>query len=140
MRFWDSSALVALLVAHASSSQLRTLYASDAEAVAWTLSDVEIRSALARLERDAALSNKDYQEAVSRAEALWKTLHVVSLVDTVKNRAKRLLGVHLLRSADALQLGAALTVTLDDPLGVEFVCLDERLTDAARREGFVLLP
>ena len=64
----------------------------------------------------------------------------MSLVDAVKARAKRLLGVHTLRAADALQLGAALTAASDDPLGWDLVCLDERLAEAARREGFAVLP
>jgi uncharacterized protein len=57
----------------------------------------------------------------------------------VKARAKRLLGVHSLRAADALQLAAALTPVYDDPLGHSFVCLDARLSEA-RREGFTLFP
>jgi predicted nucleic acid-binding protein len=55
-------------------------------------------------------------------------------------RAKRLLAVHALRAADALQIGAALAAAYDDPVGWEFVCLDERLAEAARREGFAVVP
>ena len=128
------------MIAQAPSAVIRKLYAEDPQVTAWVLSDVEIRSALARLERERAVTLKDFQEAVRRTEQLWQTVNVVSLVEAVKIRAKRLLGFHPLRAADALQLGAALAVTYDDPLSVEFVCLDARLTDAARREGFVVLP
>jgi len=54
--------------------------------------------------------------------------------------AKRCLMVHPLRAADALQLGAALVACGDDPHGFEFVCVDERLNEAARREGFTVRP
>lgn len=140
MRFWDSSALLTLHVAQAATEQTRRLYAADPEVLAWVLSDVEMRSAVRRLERDGMLVGEDLAEAIARLEALWSTLNVVRLTDAVKARAKRLLGAHALRAADALQLAAALVVSEDDPVGQEFVCLDTRLAAAAAREGFTVLP
>ena len=140
MKFWDSSALVTLHVQQTASRRTRAIYARDSSVIAWTLSDVEIRSALCRLDREGALSPKAAQEARRRVESFWKTVHVVSLVDAVKVRAKRLLGLHSLRAADAFQLGAALAAASDDPVGWDLVCLDERLAAAARREGFAVIP
>jgi len=51
----------------------------------------------------------------------------------------RLLRIHPLRAADALQLAAALTAA-ENPGALAFVSLDDRLSDAARREGFSILP
>jgi uncharacterized protein len=48
--------------------------------------------------------------------------------------------VHPLRAADAFQLAAAQAWRQQDPSGASFVCLDERLRDAAAREGFSSLP
>ena len=140
MRFWDSSALVALHVQQGSSRQMRDLYTSDAQILAWALSDVEVRSAHCRLEREGAIDRDQFDEVVDQFESFWAGVHLVSAVDAVKARAKRLLGIHPLRAADALQLGAALTAVYDDPRRWEFVCLDSRLGDAARREGFALVP
>ena len=50
--------------------------------------------------------------------------------------AKRLLQVHDLRTADALQLAAAFYVAEARPSTLEFVTLDDRLLAASRREGF----
>ena len=58
----------------------------------------------------------------------------------VRERAGRLLATHPLRAADALQLAAALVWCDEAPQGETFVCLDERLSAAARREGFAVLP
>jgi hypothetical protein len=52
----------------------------------------------------------------------------------------RLLGLHPLRAADSLQLAAALVWVDRRPLGRPFICLDSRLREAARREGFTALP
>ena len=140
MKFWDSSALVAVVVQQASSVRVRKLLADDAEIVCWTLSEVEVMSALARLEREKALSTIDFKEACEGVEMLWARVGVVSLIEGVKLRAKRLLRVHPLKAADACQLGAGLLSAHDNPTGWSFVCLDERLRDAADREGFSVLP
>jgi hypothetical protein len=55
-------------------------------------------------------------------------------------RAVRLLSVHDLQAADALQLAAAVAWAGDDREGQGFVCLDERLTRAAPLEGFCVQP
>jgi hypothetical protein len=44
-----------------------------------------------------------------------------------------------LRSADALQLGAALVSADSNPDGLPFVTFDERLAIAAEKEGFSVL-
>jgi hypothetical protein len=48
--------------------------------------------------------------------------------------------MHPLRAADAFQLAAALLWCEEDPSRETFVCLDDRLLEAARREGFRILP
>jgi predicted nucleic acid-binding protein len=57
----------------------------------------------------------------------------------VRQRALRLLRIHPLRAADALQLAAALVACDDDPTTLAFVCSDQRLSDAATTEGFLVL-
>jgi hypothetical protein len=58
----------------------------------------------------------------------------------VRENAGRVLLLHPLRAADALQLAAALVWAGGRPAGHELVCLDERLREAAAREGFAILP
>ncbi len=140
MRFWDSSALVALHVEQLSTANVRELYAADSGVIAWVLSDVEMLSALRRLERERAITNRALREVVRALEALWEGVHVIDAVGPVRTRAKRVLGVHSLRAADAVQLGAALTAVYDDPRAMEFACLDGRLAAAADREGFPVVP
>jgi predicted nucleic acid-binding protein len=59
--------------------------------------------------------------------------------EEVRKRAARLLRVHALNAADALQLTAA-RVWASDVANAELVTLDERLALAARLEGFRILP
>ena len=57
----------------------------------------------------------------------------------VRDRAVRVLRVHSLRSADALQLAAALIASGEDPLALDLVCSDVRLSTVASQVGFAVL-
>jgi predicted nucleic acid-binding protein len=52
--------------------------------------------------------------------------------------ACRLLELHPLRAADALQLAAALEACEHNPLGFALITADQRLADAARQTGFLV--
>lgn len=140
MRFWESSALVALIVDQEGTSRVRPLEAEGIEASAWVLSDVEIHSAIERLRREGVLSAEQARHDTADCERVLRRMHRIELIEAVKQRAKRLLARHALRAGDALQLGAALLAADDSPEGLEFVTLDERLAEAAHREGFRVLP
>ena len=136
MRFWDSSALVPLLVAEPSSAVVVAEYERDSDVIVWWASEVECVSALARLEREGSLTSSSMLVAMSRLSALAGSWRLVEPVDRVRQTAVRLLRVHVLRAADALQLAAALVSAEDQPQSLEFVTLDDRLALAAEREGF----
>lgn len=136
MKFWDSSAVVPLLVRQPASHRVDRWWAEDAGAVLWTLTSVEITSALWRLVRDGAMTEADAQAAELRTQQLADASHVVTDIEGVKALARRSLRVHALRAADALQLAAALVWAGGRPNGKVMLTLDERLATAARREGF----
>lgn len=138
MRFWDSSALVPLLVEEEVTKELLRLYSTD-EIVAWWGTDVECTSAVARLERSGQLGVADTTEALRRLRELASSWHLVEPSEQVKETARRLLRVHDLRAADSLQLAAAITAAERRPSTLEFVCRDQRLNLAAEREGFPAL-
>jgi hypothetical protein len=78
----------------------------------------------------------DATTSLERLRALAAGWHEVLPVDSVRGTAQRLLRVHPLRCADSLQLAAAIIAAEHEPATLEFVGLDERLNDAASREGF----
>jgi hypothetical protein len=51
-----------------------------------------------------------------------------------------LLSLLPLRAADSLQLAAAIVWADKKPKGHHFVCCDNRLREAAKKEGFSVLP
>jgi uncharacterized protein len=140
MRFWDSSALVPLVVEQPLSPAVERWIAEDAAVVAWTLTLVELVSALRRLLREGALVEQAAREAEELARDLIARAHIVSDVERVKAITIRVLRVHALRAADALQLGAALAWSDGRAEGAVLHTFDKRLAEAASREGFRVLP
>ncbi len=139
MKFWDSSALLPLLVDEPARTRLFALLEEDSEVLAWWGTSVEMTSALARREREGLLTADEVSAALSSVRALAEGWHEIVPSDAVRRTAERLLRTHPLRAADALQLAALLIAADHDPTSLELVCLDERLNVAARREGFAVL-
>ncbi len=139
MRFWDSSAVIPLTVAEATTEAMRTLANEDPVMCVWWAAEVECVSALARLEREGKLTDTATTQALERLDNLAEAWNEVQPIVAVRGAARRLLRVHTLRAADALQLAAAVIVSEGVPSSLEIVTLDERLAAAARREGFTVL-
>ncbi len=140
MRFWDTSALVPLIVQQTRSSEAVTWVAEDAGIVAWTLTQTEVLSAIRRLVREGGLTVRAATAAERVALELMTRSQVVTDVEPVKARAARLLRTHPLRAADALQLAAALAWADDRPSGHILHTFDVKLGQAAEREGFLVIP
>jgi predicted nucleic acid-binding protein len=141
VKFWDTSALVPLLVEESATAEVQSLYQSDPTLlVAWTTM-VECASAVARAERDEALTPRQATVAFARLDELGRVWREVEPTGDLRDVARRLLRVHPLRAADAIQLAAATLAAERRPPALEVVTLDERLEAAALREGFpVIVP
>jgi uncharacterized protein len=138
--FWDASALVPLLVPEARSSDLAAAIGRDTEPTVWWGTPVECLSAIYRRHRERPLAGDVLAHALERLRALVEDGDAVLPTDHVRRRAGRIVATHPLRAADAFQLAAALIWCEEHPAGETFVSLDDRLREAARREGFTLLP
>jgi predicted nucleic acid-binding protein len=135
VKFWDSSALVTLVLQQPRTSEARVLLEEDGDVAAWWGSAVECASAIARLHRDGHLGESAERDARALLDMLRRSWFEVQPGDAVREQALRLLRVHTLRAADALQLAAALEWAGAPPEG-DFVTFDDRLRAAAVREGF----
>ena len=138
--FWDSSALVPLLVAEDRSAELTVLLAADDAPVIWWTTPLECQSALRRRHRASPWPADQLGAATDRLRLLVQHADTIAPTDELRRRAGRLVAVHPLRAADALQLAAALIWCEEQPHGEGFVTLDVRLAEAARNEGFTIHP
>jgi uncharacterized protein len=140
MKFWDSSAIVPLIVAEERTDYCVSVLSDDPEMLIWSLSRVEVISALCRRVREDGLSEDEFRWAKEQLKIILDSAYEVSAVDKVRSRALRLLEVHPLRAADACQLASALVGAQEDPERLAIVCFDNRLETAAVKEGFVVNP
>ncbi len=137
MKFWDSSALAPLLVNEGNSSRREQELIEDSEILVWYATPVELASALARRRREGMPSDA-LQQAEARLAELAASWFEVQPTPALRDRAVRLIRVHPLRAADAFQLAAALTAFQERPEGQSFYTGDQRLLEAALREGFAV--
>lgn len=135
MRFWDSSAIIPLIVEEAASARLRDLYENDRGMLVWWGTPVECRSALARRERFGTISEETANQAMKSLRELADYWTQVEPVEAVRDVALRLLGVHDRRAADSMQLAAAVVAGTQSSGALQFVCLDRRLSLTASKEG-----
>jgi uncharacterized protein len=139
MKFWDASAIVPLIVDEPETAALRSTAVTDPDIVVWWGTRVECASALARQRRDGGLTDADEREALGVLTTLADVWSEVLPTSAVRQTALRLLRVHALRAADALQLSAAMQWVSGNPRAASIVTRDERLATAADREGFTVL-
>ena len=139
MRFWDSSAIVPLIVEEQTSRLCRRLLRADQTIIVWALTRTEVCSALCRQHREQRLTTEELVRAVARLDTLAEHWTEIDALAAVRERAERLLRGHPLRAADSLQLAAALIACRDRPKHLPLVAGDEILVRAAEREGFTVI-
>jgi predicted nucleic acid-binding protein len=139
VRYWDASAIVPLVIAERETKMVRAWADEDPDIVTWAWTRVELASAVERRAREGTITSAQRREALKRFAEIADTWDEVTDLLPVRQRAIQLLARHPLRAADSAQLAAALLVAEDDPGSMTFVCLDEKLADAAEREGLTVL-
>lgn len=135
MRFWDASAVVPLLTRESPTEAMRRAYSADNRMIVWGLTPTEVWSAIARKRREGVIRSPDVRAARRRLEAMSRAWVEIQDLRAVREVAQRLLDTHVLRAADALQLGAAVVAAGGRPSSLPFLTLDEHLGEIAEREG-----
>lgn len=137
MKFWDTSALVPLFVEEATTDSLRRTIAEDPDVVIWALTHVELASVIWRRKPEPPAGRAELARQAAASVEEWDAVLLFQpVIERALNACKR----HQLRSADALQLAAALVACNGIPSNLPFVTLDGELASAARAEGFPVLP
>ncbi len=139
MIFWDTSALVSMLVTEKQTPLRRAQLLGDPDMAVWWGTLVECESGLQRRLREKALNMESVSQARKRLEFMAASWYEVPSSPELRQIAIRLLRTHPLRAADALQLAAALTVAGAGVDRLRFACSDTRLNLAAEIENLVLL-
>ncbi len=137
MLYWDTSALFAFLITEKRSQKLRAFVEAQEISKAYTsiITPLELESAFQRRLSERTLTLKEADEAKLFAIDFRKKAFLIPLDQNTLDTALHLQKIYMLRPGDAIQLASARLGT-NNPARVVFLCTDEKLTDAARREGF----
>jgi uncharacterized protein len=122
--YFDSSALVKLVIEEAGSDLAAELWDGCDAAVSSRLAYPEVRAALAAAFRARALDARAFASAEGTWEEYWSATRPIGLTRDVERHAGRLAHDHALRGADAVHLASALA--LGDP-GLIVAVWDRRL-------------
>jgi predicted nucleic acid-binding protein len=119
---------------------LSELLAEDNRVVVWWGTWIECSVTVSRLRREEILDDRGQEETRATLDDLTTDWQEVEPTSELRLLAMLVSKAHPLKAADALQLAAALRWCEGNTDGANFVCLDNRLCQAAENEGFDVLP
>ena len=108
--YFDSSALVKLVVEEAGSALAADMWDGCDAALSSRLAYPEVRAALAAAGRNHDLNQADLASAEQAWEDYWAAVRPVELTAAVERHAGELARLHALRGADAVHLASAMAV------------------------------
>ena len=108
--YFDSSALVKLLVDEPGSDLAAELWDGCDAALSSRLAYPEVRAAIGAAQRNHALDDDGVVQALRSWKEFWAAIRPVELTGAVERNAGELAHRHALRGADAVHLASALTV------------------------------
>jgi predicted nucleic acid-binding protein len=132
LAFWDSSALLKLLVEEQGTDVAVALWDGATAVVACRLAVPEVSAALAAAERSGRIDPERRRVAAREWQRYLAALDILEVTPAVGDHATDLAVAHPLSGADAVHLAAALALP-DRALVV--ATWDRRLASAASAEG-----
>jgi predicted nucleic acid-binding protein len=135
--YFDSSALVKLVVEEDGSDLVAELWDNCDAALSSRLAYPEVRAALAASARNRDLGDEDLLTAEQAWEEFWAATRPVDLTPAVERQAGQLARSHALRGAGAVHMASALAI--NDPDLVVAVW-DRRLHVGALAAGLRVAP
>lgn len=135
--YFDSSALVKLVVDEDASDVAAALWDGADAVVSSGLAYPEVRAALAAAHRDERISARSMRKAKEEWEQFWEALAIVESRRSVLVDAGEVAERYRLRGYDAVHLASALTIPNPHILMAGW---DERLRSAAVEAGLSIAP
>lgn len=136
--FWDASSVVPLCLEQQSTAVARDL-ARQYQFIVWWSTQVEVRSAFARLLRMGEITAAQQNAAGQRLDTLRRHWREMQPANDLRAQAEAFLTLYPLKAADALQLAAAWVWCSGTPRNRVFISADVQLLEAARQVGFQIV-
>lgn len=135
--YFDSSALVKMLLDEPGSDVARSLWSGADLVITSIVAYAEVRVALAMASRLGRLAESDNTRAKVYWESMWRSVSIVEATRDVVETAGSLAERHQLRGFDAIHLASASVVS---PTLLIVATWDQQLSDAAVAMGYSVAP
>ena len=132
--------MLPLIFRQATSETVSRLLREDGDVAVWWGTWTECAVAVSRLKRERGFGDETEDDARARLDQIAEDWHEIEPSEVLRFLAMIISRDHHLKAADCLQLAAALRWCEGETGDADFVCLDDRLREAARDEGFSVLP
>ncbi len=135
--YFDSSALVKMLLDEEGSDLARSLWSGADVSITSVVAYAEVRAALAMASHLGRLAEPDHMRAKVYWERMWQSVSIVEAIRGVVERAGSLAEQHHLRGFDAVHLASATVISANLVIVVTW---DKRLSGAAAAMGYSVVP
>lgn len=136
MLYWDTSAVIASILNEKSGAEVDKVAKSVSDKIyTAVITPLEIESAIQRRVGEQSITTKEADMGRLTAIEFRNQVFLIVMDHNVLDMALHLQKIYTLRPADSIQLACA-RVGTENPSSVHFLCLDNKLNQAAKREGF----
>jgi len=139
--YLDTSAWLKLYIEEDGSELVKKTVTESEQICTHLIAYTELRSALARAEREKRIEPSQKIKIIEAMEKDWQMLNIVQPMETLIRRAGLLCDHFGLRGFDSIHLAAAEAINLQTmPQTTLFACFDRKLNKAAFALGMSILP
>ena len=138
--YLDTSALVKLYIDEDGSDIVND--STDRATIVSTsrIAYAEALSAFVRCKDEKVLSKKNYDKCITCFKFNWEMYFVIEASEKVIKIAGDLIEKHSIRGFDSIHLASAMVLRKEINQSTDFICWDNRLLEAAKKEGFKTCP
>ena len=138
--YLDTSALVKLYIEEDGSDVVNNLK-NKADILSTSgIAYAETLSAFVRCQDEKVLSKNNYDKCITSLKSDWEMYVVIEVSEKVVQIAGELIENHRIRSFDSIHLACAIVLRKEVDQSIDFMCWDNRLSKAAKKEGFKTWP
>jgi uncharacterized protein len=138
--YLDTSALVKRYVKETFSDLVITLWNGAEEIVTSSVAYAETMASFFKKKRECGSGDGVIKEALDSFQKEWLGFIRVEVNDGLNGHIRKVVEKHPLRGFDAIHLASALLIQERLPGEFTFACFDNRLLEAAEKEGLMVFP
>lgn len=118
LAYFDTSALIPLVIHEPATARCRAVWDAAAAIVTSDLTYVEAHAALAQARRLERLTDASHERAVAALESLWTGVARIAVAPPIIREAAKIAHTQALRGDDAVHAASALAAASDDFVAV----------------------